>query len=575
MKFRFVILGLLGSIVLSAQGEFTLKSGEQLSQMSDYGHSTERLEAFIKTHPGRLYDHSQALLLISYNYMQLGDYENALTSNEQSLAIKARLHADDLVDNYVRFGAIHLLKGNPHKALSYLLRTKDLPIEALQQYAVIDGHLAATYRDLGQFEQAKIYYEQAIETLLIEFPRDHPEVIAALYNLGQLHVEWGKPVEARSYFLRGLSQNTGPSKQALVPLLQNALGTTYLGNWLQAEKHHRQALDIATRVFGNHHRETAQSALSLATALINQNKRDEARSFIQLAIRSLTPEQANLKWEEMPDLANIVVDDGLLGQALGLKSRWLMQSALPEEQKLPVALSNCELAGKLFSLNLDDQLDHRDRFSLLPLARVALEPGIQAGMAMGVRNGGKTAMQRSFQLVELLKELQLRVYTSSVSQEPDSYVTEDRKRFRALHQAEVDFRLQPLDLTRRQELTRKQGAYAQFKETWRKSDPDSYQKRFGREGMEVHNVQQKLEDKTALLSYFVGEQSLYLFGISQDDFVAYDLSGAYAQGGNPFQRHWIEICFPSLKQLIAVILVTLQDKAINFMRICSLLRRAG
>ena len=81
--------------------------------------------------------------------MQLGDFTNALLANEQSLHLKAQLHADDLVKNYIRFGAIHLLRGNPHKALSYLLRAKDFPFEELQLFAVIDGYLAAAYRTPG------------------------------------------------------------------------------------------------------------------------------------------------------------------------------------------------------------------------------------------------------------------------------------------------------------------------------------------------------------------------------------------------------------------------------------------
>ncbi|MCB0634024.1 MAG: tetratricopeptide repeat protein, partial [Lewinella sp.] len=175
MRARLFIFWLFYGGMLTAQPEFTLKSGEQLSHLNQYGQSTEQLEAFIKENPSRLYDQSEALLLISYNHMQLGDYANALATNDASLRIKAQLQADDLVKNYVRYGAVHLLRGNYSLALSYLMRAKDLPIEDIPLYAVIDGHLAAAYRGLGQFAEAAAYYRQSIETLLIEYPEDHPE----------------------------------------------------------------------------------------------------------------------------------------------------------------------------------------------------------------------------------------------------------------------------------------------------------------------------------------------------------------------------------------------------------------
>lgn len=526
MKLRLTILWLLTGFAMTAQSEFTLKSGEQLSQMNQFGRSTQELEAFIRDNPTRLYDQSQALLLISYNHMQLGDYANALAANEASLKIKAQLHADDLVNNYVRFGAIHQLRGNHHAALSYLLKAKDFPIEAIQLYAIIDGYLAAAYHGLGQYEQAETYYLQSIETLLIEYPENHPNIITSYYNLGKLYEDWGKPEQARQYFELGLDRSNASSDQAfLQALLNNGLGETYQEVAPRlAEIHHRRALDIATEFFGGYHRETALASLMLAKAIYRQQRRDEARDAIQLAIRSLNPEQPNLSWTQLPDTTRLILDRPLLAEALGLKARWLMDSALPDEQRQPVALANSEMAARLLQAAMNDRIDQEDRLDLLPIAREAFEAGIEAGYQLWKERKDDHAQWRAFQLAENLKVLTFRAHTGHTLQLTGTFAERERTMLRTLRLAEMKFRLQPLDLTVSQEVYRLRDNYRRLKEDWQRTEPAVYQQRFGRQRHTLRQVQANLAPDETLLSYFAGTKHTWLFALNREGLQTYSLA---------------------------------------------------
>lgn len=524
MRSGLLMLWLLASANLLAQPEFTLKSGEQLSNMNQFGQSTEQLEAFIHAHPSRLYDHSQALLLISYNHMQLGDYANALAANEASLDIKAQLHADDLVQNYVRFGAIHLLRGNYHAALAYLLQAKNYPIEAVQLYAVIDGYLAAAYRGLGRFDQAESYYRQSIETLLIEYPEDHPDVITSFYNLAKLYLEWGKPLEARQYFQRGLQRsNTSVDHTFLQAFLYNGIGDSYREDPVPAEENYRKALDVANRHFGNYHRETAQASLSLAGALFLQDRREDAREAILLAMRSLLPEQTNLQWEQLPDSNALVIDRPLLAEALGLKARWLITTGTTDKAQLDQAVAGTELAAALLQTALDDFLDQNERLELLPIARKALEPGIAAGLRLWQEHKDATAQQRAFHLVEAIKLLEFRAYTSHALDLSGTYADRERLLHRNLRLAEMDFRIQPLDITTRKEVNRQQSLYRQLRLEWQLTEPGQYQEFYGWSVLPLADLQQQLSPDEAILSYFVGQEALYLFALDADELVSYNL----------------------------------------------------
>lgn len=522
MKFRLAFIWLLASVVVTAQPEFTLKSGAQLSQSDKFGRSTQALEAFIAANPSRLYDHSEALLLISYNHMQLGDFAGALAANEASLQLKAKLHADDLVNNYVRFGTIHLLRGNHHAALSYLLKAKDYPIEALQLYAIIDGHLAAAYQGLSQFERAEMYYRQSIETLLIEYPNDHPEVVNSFYRLGGLYLAWEKPEEARRYFQLGLDRLTSSSEEAsLQTLLHNGLGETFSDAPQQAETYYREALNIAVGSFGAYHRETALASIFLAESLYRQKRRDEAKEVIQLAIKSLAPEQPKISWDQIPDTAKLIIDRALLAKALGLKARWLVDAALPLEQKLSLALANSEIAGKLLGVALDERIDRAERLDLIPIARSALEAGIEAGVGLWEDRKDPNALRRAFQLVEVIKLLEFRVYTAQVLPLSGIFVERARELQRRLQLAEMEFRQRPLDLTVSRKLYQLREDYRELKEQWYSTDPFTYRQRFGYFPTAVSALQSQLPPKTEMLSYFVGEKAIYLFGLGKESLQAH------------------------------------------------------
>lgn len=519
MRARLILIWLFYGGMLTAQPEeFTLKSGEQLSHANQYGQSTEQLEAFIRSNPSRLYDQSEALLLISYNHMQLGDYANALATNEASLSIKAQLQADDLVKNYVRYGAIHVLRGNYALALSYLMRSKDLPIEDIPLYAVIDGHLAAAYRGLGQYEEAAGYYRQSIETLLIEFPEDHPEIIVSYYNLGQLYREWGKFEEARKYFEEGLDRCSSSSDHAFLrAMLYNGIGQTHADRPELAAEVYQQALDVANQNFGKYHRETAHAALLLAQNLLARQEREAAQKAILSAIQSLSPEQANLSWEEMPDSANIAIDPMLLGVALGLRAEWLRQSPQPGADQLNAALTNSEQAAYWLTTALAQRIDQANRAEVLQAARTALLPGILAGLQLWETEKYQPAQLRAFRLTEAIRQLEYRAHTTNALGFSGTFADQERKLRRSLQLAEMNFRLQPLDITGRQEVLQQRAAYAETLREWQSYDPDSYRLRFGRPLPSATGMQANLAPGTTLLSYLMTEEDLYLLALNHED----------------------------------------------------------
>lgn len=505
---------------LAAQPELSLKSGEQLSELSRYGQSNAQLEAFIQANPTRLYDQSEAWLLISYNLMQLGDFRGALQANERSLAIKAQLHADDLVQNYVRFGAIHLLRGRYQTALDYLLKAQELPIESIQLYAVIEGQLAAAYRGLQQYEQAETYYRQATETLLIEYPDNHPEVITSFYQLGKLYLEWNRPQEARRYFEQGLQRGSPFSEQRfLAGWLHDGLGQTYVREGdPRAEQHYSQALNIFLSTFGNFHRETAQIHLRLAQWYEQQGRPAEARRATLQAIRCLLPDASGLDWETLPANLDLVIDRPLLVEALGMRARLLLRADHIPDWIL--ALANAELAATLADEALHVLADHADRFQVLAIAKAAIEPGIRAAIQLG----DLPAKERAFLLADHWRLLDLRVQLPRPVTLKNEFAQQEQLLRQALASAELALRLRPNDLAVRQSVQAQRHAYQRLQSSWLQADRYTYQREFGVPAATLPTIREKLNKRTALISYWMMSDQAYVFGLSKRDILLMKLS---------------------------------------------------
>ena len=74
-------------------GQNALRDAEELTRQHAYEASSARLLAFIEEHPERKYDLGRAWALHSYNLLQQGKPEMALTANEKSFHLRRQLRS--------------------------------------------------------------------------------------------------------------------------------------------------------------------------------------------------------------------------------------------------------------------------------------------------------------------------------------------------------------------------------------------------------------------------------------------------------------------------------------------------
>lgn len=174
---------------------------------------------------------------------------------------------------------------------------QDLPDEALQHYhAALElrrefgdaleiaqtlNNIAVVHRRLGEFEQALLTYEQALDTLPATEQRLRSSV---LYNIGIAYLTIGEPRRGRAFLEPALELRRQTGHRVGEILTLNLLGRAHreLRETDRALDFHRQAVAAADRLGRDQLRASSRSAL--AETLLDQGNTEQALAELELAL---------------------------------------------------------------------------------------------------------------------------------------------------------------------------------------------------------------------------------------------------------------------------------------------------
>ncbi|MBX2927710.1 MAG: hypothetical protein KF852_07750 [Saprospiraceae bacterium] len=494
---------------------------DSLFQAGHFRESVSTYEQFIAQNPRRSYDQSVAWLGISQNYLRLSDYEQALAANDRSKAIRDQLRADDLSENFMRYGAIYLQLGQFEEALGNLQQAKAMPSVEPYQFALMEGLMADAYKGIKNYVEAERHYLLALESLLAEDgDNHHPTVVAAQYKLGRFYLSLGRLTDAKDEFLialRAEQQSRENSTQAA--LLLNAIGEVTWG-----QSGHEAARSFFIRALialesGSERprRETALTRLHLGRSTLEGSELIAAALHIQKALQALYPGFQNDEITANPDPEQPAIDRVLAAQTHALKARYFASSGT-NKAKLD-ALNHYTTAIAL--LEEEAMLSGNGRAAEKlnkEVASIAAE-----AVAAAMNTGDPAAARLAYEWAERSKMTLLRT-RFALPPLPEHPLAADEKRLRLnLREAQLEFVSAPEDAGKAKSLIEQRTAFFAFCEQVRAQAPHYYVTRLARQEASVAATQSLLDDKTALLSYFSGGEQLYLFALSRTDFKAHTI----------------------------------------------------
>ncbi|CAH3127820.1 unnamed protein product [Porites lobata] len=170
-------------------------------------------------------------------------------------------HVERFVRIYHMMGLVHWHLGDYQQAKEYYERTLSIQLNMLGpdhvDVAVTYYNMGLLHRDLGDHHQAKEYYERALSIRLNKLESDHVDVARTYHSMGILHMGLSDHRQAKEYYDRALSilLNKLGSDHVVVACTYLNMGILHsdLGDHHQAKEYYERALSIQLNKLGSDH----------------------------------------------------------------------------------------------------------------------------------------------------------------------------------------------------------------------------------------------------------------------------------------------------------------------------------
>ncbi|CAH3169896.1 unnamed protein product, partial [Porites lobata] len=206
---------------------------------------------------------------------------------------------NDFKEDKVLRANIYSTQGNVYRDLGQYSEAKEYYEKGLiirkEIYGEKHGDVAASYnnlgivyRNLGQYSEAKEYYEKALIIRKEIYGEKHGNVAASYNNLGIVYRNFGQYSEAKEYCEKALiiRKEIYGEKHGDVAASYNNLGAVYsdLGQYSEAKEYCEKALIITKEIYGEKHGNVAGSYNNLGIVYRNLGQYSEAKEYYEKAL---------------------------------------------------------------------------------------------------------------------------------------------------------------------------------------------------------------------------------------------------------------------------------------------------
>lgn len=201
------------------------------------------IKAFGKDHSGLRITYTE----IGDIYNTLGQYYKALTYYKRGLNIHIKhfgLNNPEIVNPYVNMGVVYKKLGKYDTALNYYQKTLDISKKTWGNHHldVADAYLniSVIYQKKNQYLLAHNYLKKAIKIRINLLGKNHPKLTEVYSVMGDINKESGQYKKASHNYLQALKilQKSIDSNHPNIAKLYNSLGDLYF-----SQKKYKQSLD--------------------------------------------------------------------------------------------------------------------------------------------------------------------------------------------------------------------------------------------------------------------------------------------------------------------------------------------
>src|SRR5262245_4829317 len=447
-------------------------------------------------------------------YISRGDYQAALESFNQALPLLESA-GDRQVQSQmlIGLGAVCHLIGERQKALDYLNRSLPLSraIQDGRGTAASLNNLGAIYKDLGEWRKSLEHYQQALP--FFRAVTDRRNEAATLNNLGAISALLDQKQKALDYYDQAIAiwRAIGDRFGEAQTLLGVGKAFDESGEKQKALEHYNQALAFFREAGGR--RWEAVALHNLGALYDSSGDRQKAYDLFS---------QSLALWQEMGDrsgeattrayLARVERDRGALNQA-----RHQIEAALDIIEALRVKVVDHELRATYFASARQSYEFYIDLLMRMRLRHPSEE------FSAGALQASERARARS--LLDLLTEAH-----ADIRRDVDSALLDRERDIRRNLNAKAGLQMRLLKgkptpeqaAAAAKEVEALTAAYREIEAQVRATSP-RYAELTQPQPLKLNEIQQLLDEDTALLEYSLGAERSYLWAVTPASITGFEL----------------------------------------------------
>lgn len=234
-------------------------------------------------------------------YSELGEYDKAIEYSMKELALKLEQVDEEhevTVPTYINLNSAYLAKGETDKAIEYgqkalkiLLKNQKVE-EPTTALTFAYNNLGNCFEAKGDYQKTIEYYKKALDIALKLWGPEHPELTMNYNNLANaynLNGEFSKALTFHQLCI-DIAHKTQRAEHPETALYYNNYAATHteIGNYDKAIELSQKALAIQEKTFGKEHPDVALSYLNIGSSYDSKKDYKEAIKAYQNALYSFS-----------------------------------------------------------------------------------------------------------------------------------------------------------------------------------------------------------------------------------------------------------------------------------------------
>jgi CHAT domain-containing protein/tetratricopeptide (TPR) repeat protein len=469
-----------------------------------------------------------------------GRYDQAIELNEQAIRIleaEKTPRGASLAAAYVNLGTVYWSKSDYDEALVYY--EKALPLQvaargAAHEYVgLVHFNLATLHFMKQDYDACVASAESALKILVSAYGERHSSVIQTYNVLGLAFLHKGDPDRAIAYHEKArdlqLSLSEKVNRDSAVVLSSLAEDYRMKGDYARAARGFHEALAIDQSIYGPRHPDVAEDFVNLGDLYLEKGDETEAIRFFARAIEANSPGPVKADPDLDPPVDTALSDEYLLKALKGAaRARTRGATRGKGRNRLEEAAVVYQHASRLIERMRAGYRAEGSKLSMSASATETYDEAIRVELDLLHSTGEERHLAAAFRYAEKSKAGVLRdalneAEARSFAGIPAALLDEERRL--RVDLAAADRRLtearlaavedeQRLHLLREKQFALKRD-YEAIQQRFEREHPDYYDLKYRFETADPGQIRQRaLDDKSALVEYFLGRERIHIFTIT-------------------------------------------------------------